>query len=82
MVYNCKLQLDLEVKECIELELCPEDYLFCESTKDLEYTVEDDLAEYSSYQMVGNASVIDEHLIIPDEFIEKWKQLKSKQSKD
>ena len=82
MEYQCELRLDLKVKECIELLLCPEDYLFCESTKDLENTVEDDLAEYSSYQMVRNASVMDEHLIIPDEFIEKWKQLKSKQSKD
>ena len=78
MVYNCKLQLDLEVKECIELELCPEDYLFCESTKDLEDTVEDDLAEYSSYQGVGGASVMDEHLIIPEGFITEWKKLKEK----
>lgn len=76
--YTCKIEKILYtswVKS--ELYLSPEDYLFCEDESDLKYTVEEDLrcslnigdVEYKDYDI---------RFEIPQEFIDEWKQLKSK----
>lgn len=74
--YTCKLE-KLLFSACanIELELSPQDYLFCEDESDLIYTVEDDLRYALN---TGDVQYNDCELTfeIPQDFIDEWKKLK------
>ena len=76
--YTCKIEkLLFSAWADSELELSPQDYLFCEDESDLVNTVKDDLicslnigdVKYNDYDIMFE---------IPREFIDEWKQLKSK----
>lgn len=76
--YKCKIEKDLYSAWVeSELELSPQDYLFCEDEDDLINSVEDDL-RYSIN--IGNVQYKDWDFIfdIPQSFKDEWKQLKSK----
>lgn len=76
MVHICKLKRELYFASVeAELELSPEDYLYCEDESDLKETVKDDL---KCAVDIGNVEYqgCNTDFEIPKEFIDEWKKLK------
>ena len=75
--HTCKVEKDLYVAWVeSELELSPQDYLFCEDESDLIETIKEDLRCSLN---IGNVRYKDCDFTfeIPQEFIDEWKKLKS-----
>lgn len=76
-LYTCKIEkLLFSAWADSELELSPQDYLFCEDESDLIETVKDDLICSLN---IGDVKYKDCDIMfeIPREFIDEWKKLKS-----
>lgn len=75
-IYTCKIEkLLFSAWVNSELELSPQDYLFCENEYDLRDTVADDLRCSIN---IGDVQYKDCDVLfeIPQEFIDEWKKLK------
>ena len=75
-VYTCKLRKNfVEAYADSELELNPENYLYCDDEYELRDAIEDDL-----YDAMNTGDVeydySESEMDIPDEFIAEWKKLK------
>lgn len=75
-IYTCKLHKNfVEAYADSELELNPENYLYCDDEDELRDAVEEDL-----YDVMNTGDVdydySESEIDIPDEFIAEWKKLK------
>lgn len=75
-IYTCKLHKNfVEAYADSELELNPENYLYCDDEDELRDAVEEDL-----YDVMNTGDVdydySESEMNIPDEFIIEWKKLK------
>lgn len=79
-IYTCKLHKNfVEAYADSELELNPENYLYCDDEDELKDAIEDDLYDV---MLTGDVEYdySESEIDIPDEFIEEWKRLKNEAS--
>lgn len=79
-IYTCKLHKNfIDAYVDSELELNPENYLYCDDEDELFDAISDDLHDI---MFVGDVDWVDSDtdVYIPDEFITEWKRLKDETS--
>lgn len=75
-IYTCKLHKDfVDAYADSELELNPENYLYCDDEDELRDAIEEDLYDV---MITGDVEYdySESKMDIPDEFIIEWKKLK------
>lgn len=73
--YDCSIAQTISGIATQHLLLYPDDYLYCETKEELEMQIKEDLEDSVDYGDICS-DVLDSAYNIPEEFYEKWLELK------